>query len=641
MERLWLGAIALGALALRVWNLDQNGWGAEYYSAAVRSMASSAHNFWYCAFDPAGFISVDKPPVALWVQVASVKLFGYSPLALLVPQALEGVGCVLVTYFVVRPRFGALAALLAALFLAVTPVLAAVNRTNNIDSALTLVLLLAAWALLGAMETGKRSGLCLATALVGLAFNTKMLAGFIVLPAFYAAYLVGAPLALRRRVADLALASVVLAAVSLSWIAFFDLTPPQDRPYAGSSGTKNSMLALAVGHNAASRFSLPERPAGKTPAAERNVTAAADDDDEPNEYVMQRLFVRAPTGLLRLAHGQLAAQADWLLPFAFAALVLGFAQRPWLAPLSPQRQSLFFWALWAATYVVVYSFAGGIIHFYYLATLAPAFAVLAGIGAAEAWRRFAEHERLACLLPALLALTALWQLFIEASALGWSFAALATRGTWQPALHAGVVAAVAIAVAGLVLAKRSPRAAGFASLGVAALLALPLAWCLSSVLVPGHGVLPSADLQRLDAKVMDSGDPRVRGTFGRSLDTAPLVDFLRARRSGERFLLATTTTRIAAPIIVATGEPVMAMGGFHGLDIAMTPEELARRVEGRDVRFAMLNDAAAPSRRLGSEAALAPLDAWVRAHGKRIPAARWRSPGMPRGIALYDLRAAD
>ena len=118
-EQLSIFAILAAALLLRTWGLQQNGWGAEYYSAAVRSMASNWHNFLYASFDPSGFISVDKPPLALWLQVASAKLFGFRPLALLLPQALAGVAAVAVLYRLVRRTFGAAPALVAAFLLAI------------------------------------------------------------------------------------------------------------------------------------------------------------------------------------------------------------------------------------------------------------------------------------------------------------------------------------------------------------------------------------------------------------------------------------------------------------------------------------------------------------------------------------------
>src|ERR1700752_4086411 len=181
-------AVLFAAAALRLWRLGQNGFANEYYSAGVRSMSQSWHNFLYNAFDPAGFISVDKPPVALWIQVASVKLFGFHALSVLIPQALEGVAAVALLYHLVQRRFGAAAGLLAALFLALTPVSVAIDRSSNTESCLILVLLLAAWALLRAAEDGSRRWLVLAVALVGFAFNVKMLAAWVVLPAFTLAY---------------------------------------------------------------------------------------------------------------------------------------------------------------------------------------------------------------------------------------------------------------------------------------------------------------------------------------------------------------------------------------------------------------------------------------------------------------------
>src|SRR5262245_59117998 len=190
------------AAALRLWRLDQNGFGNEYYTAGVRSMSQSWHNFLYNAFDPAGFVSIDKPPVALWIQVASVKLFGFHGLSVLVPQALEGVAAVWIVYHLVQRRFGAPAGLLAGLFLAVTPVSVAVDRSSNTESCLILVLLLAGWALIRAAEDGSRRFLLLSMVLVGIGFNVKMLAAFVVLPAFALVYLLGTPLAWRRRLVD-------------------------------------------------------------------------------------------------------------------------------------------------------------------------------------------------------------------------------------------------------------------------------------------------------------------------------------------------------------------------------------------------------------------------------------------------------
>jgi 4-amino-4-deoxy-L-arabinose transferase-like glycosyltransferase len=230
LVRLALPAIFRLAAALRLGRLDQNGFGNEYYTAGVRSMSAGWHNFLYHAFDPAGFVSVDKPPVAMWIQVAAVKLFGFQGLSVLVPQVLEGLAAVWLVYHLVQRRFGPPAGLLAALFLAVTPVSVAVDRSSNTDSCLLLLLLLAAWALTRAAEAGSRRLLLLAMALIGVAFNVKMLAAFVVLPTFVLVYLLGAPVRLRRRLVDLTLGGLVLTLVSLSWVVGYDLTPADKRP---------------------------------------------------------------------------------------------------------------------------------------------------------------------------------------------------------------------------------------------------------------------------------------------------------------------------------------------------------------------------------------------------------------------------
>jgi 4-amino-4-deoxy-L-arabinose transferase-like glycosyltransferase len=174
-------------------------------------------------------------------------------------------------------------------------------------------------------------------------------------------------------------------------------------------------------------------------------------------------------------------------------------------------------------------------------------------------------------------------------------------------------------------------------MGLVALLIIPLAWALSSVLLPGQGILPSADLYRL-ASASRTGDTRLLGRFGRTVDTSKLVGFLKANRTGERYLLTTSTAQLAAPIIITTGEAVMARGGYHGLDPAAPPEKLARMAEAREVRFVMLGDVAVVSRRMGAMTAGKPVADWVRANGKLVDSTLWRQLRRRSGPELYDLR---
>ena len=607
-------------------------------------MSASWHNFLYHAFDPAGFISVDKPPGAMWIQVASVKLFSFHGLSILLPQVLEGLAAVWLVFHLVQRRFGKPAGLLAALFLALTPVSVAVDRSSNTESCLVLVLLLAAWALSRAAEEGHRGYLLLALALVGLAFNVKMLAAFVVLPTFALVYLLGAPRGPRRRLVDATLGAIVLAIVSLSWIGVYDLTPAASRPYAGTTDT-NSELELVIGPYGIGRFVRQTRPSAAdatavAPARAPLARTSGEGETSPGpRRGVTRLFVGAPAGALRLADGQLAGQVAWLLPLALAGLVLGAVREPWRRPLAPSLLALLLWSGWGLTYAIVFSAAGGFFHFYYMAMLAPPLAALSGLGAVSLWRLALAGGPRAILVALTLLVTAAWQLYIEVGA-------LAGYDGWQVRLHGAlVVGALLAALALTVLAfpGAAGRARGLATsacgVGLAALLLAPLAWALSSVLAVGSGALPSADLARL---LIDGR--RASGQARRQIETsdnvARLVAFLNANRGGERYLLSTSTTSLAAPIIIRSGEAVMARGGFHGLDPILTPAKLADMVTARQVRFVMLGDLSAVSRRLGAETAQRPIIEWVRAHGSAVDSGLWRASGggVGNGMALYDLR---
>src|SRR4051812_32502430 len=163
-----LAAIALLAAGLNLWGLQRAGYANAYYAAAVLSMLQNWHNFLFVSFDPGGFVSIDKPPLGFWVQAASAKLLGFSGVAILLPEALAGIGSVLLTYHLVKRAFGSGTGLLAALILALTPVSVSVSRNNTIDSLLVFTLLLATWAAFKAAESGELKWLLITAAVVGL-----------------------------------------------------------------------------------------------------------------------------------------------------------------------------------------------------------------------------------------------------------------------------------------------------------------------------------------------------------------------------------------------------------------------------------------------------------------------------------------
>jgi 4-amino-4-deoxy-L-arabinose transferase-like glycosyltransferase len=567
------------ALGLRLWRLEDNGFGTEYYAAGVRSALQGGAPFFYNAFDPAGFLSLDKPPVAFWIQAGFAWLLGFSGWSIHLPQALAGTASVAILYRLVRQPFGPAAATIAALLLAITPIAVAIDRSNNTDSWLVLFLLAAAWLAL----RGRGLSLVLAMAVLGVAFNVKMLAALVCGPALLIGWWLAGRLGWRHRLGWMTAAAVTLALVSLSWSIAFDLTPKDRRPYAGST-ERNSMLELVVLHNGLERFvrNAAERP-------------------PPLQAQTYPMYDAVPVGPLRLATPRLGTQFAWLLPLALVGLLL-VRRRDKLQP------SLALWGVWLVTYGTVFSAAGGIFHLYYLSALAPPVAALAGIGAVKLWRHGPAW------LGGGLALCAAWQFYLAGASLDWL----------SPWLGVPVVALAA----GLAAVWRGKRLLAVA--GGTLLLVLPAAWALSVLFSPGNLVLPSASLPRwlgLD----DGRGPVLSRHYPALSDDPKLHAFLLAHRGKARFLVAAPTTGLVAPVIVRTGQPAMAVGGFFGNEPILTVEAFADRAKRGEVRYVLL-----PARAPSSD-----FTRWVRANGRLVDEADWRSVSAEgrRPIQLYELRA--
>ena len=236
-----------------LYGLSVNGWANSFYSAAVQAGSQSWKAFFYGSSDAANSITVDKPPASLWIMALSVRVFGLSSWAILVPQALMGVASVGVLYATVRRHFGAGAGLLAGAVLATTPVAVLMFRFNNPDALLVLLLTIAAWAAVRATEKGSTRWLVLVGALIGFGFLTKMLQALLIVPGISLAFLVAAPTSLGRRIRSLLIAGVAMIVSAGWWIAIVELVPAAARPYIGGSQT-NSILELTLGYNGFGRL---------------------------------------------------------------------------------------------------------------------------------------------------------------------------------------------------------------------------------------------------------------------------------------------------------------------------------------------------------------------------------------------------
>jgi 4-amino-4-deoxy-L-arabinose transferase-like glycosyltransferase len=247
-------AIAAVAAALYAWNITQAGL-APFYSVAVKSMSESWKAFFYGALDPNATVTIDKLAGSFLPQALSARIFGFHAWSVALPQVIEGVIAVLVMYRVVRRWAGVVPGLLAAAIFTLTPIAASMFGHSMEDGALTMCLVLAADAYQRAVSEGRFRSLLMAAAWVGLGFQAKMLQAWMVLPALAVGYLVAAPAPVRRRLAHLGAAAVVMLAVSVSWIALYTFTPAADRPYVDGS-TNNSAIAMVFGYNGVERFGV-------------------------------------------------------------------------------------------------------------------------------------------------------------------------------------------------------------------------------------------------------------------------------------------------------------------------------------------------------------------------------------------------
>ena len=669
-ELLGLFCILLLAAGLRFANLKALGYVNHYYTAADISMLKSWHNFFFAVGEPGGAVSVDKPPVGLWIQALSVAVFGVNSLGVLLPEILAGLASVVVVYHLARRSFGVPAGMFAALALAVTPVVLATDRNNTIDSLLILVLLLASWAFIKATETARLRFLLLGAVLVGVGFNIKMLEAFLPVPAFFVLYLLGASEGIGRKLGKLVLASVLLVAISLSWVTIVDLTPASQRPYVGSSGD-NSEMSLILGYNGLDRLNgmmggagqarpggqsfnssgqsrpggMPAGPGGAfTPPfqggpignnARLGQGGPGNADGRPQPGGMaggpaggsNGMFDTGQPGVLRMFIPPLSKNASWLLPFGLAGLALLLFSGRIHFPFGTGLQAAILWGGWLVTAGVFFSIAG-FFHEYYLAVLAPPMALLVGSGAGLLWKRYDGHPVIvSALLVGLAGITLFFQSF--------------TARSYVPLVDWLACAIALLVVAGglliVAILRRSPRLAGVGlSLGMIAMLVAPAFWSGLTALYPNQNQsLPGAYGGSATGPV-DNGGVQVNQA---------LINYLEVRTGENTYLMAVPSSMQGSDYVIATGRPVLYLGGYMGRDNVLTTDQLSEMVQQGQLRYLYIN-----SGRNG----IGNLSVWVGSHCTVVPgfetqtgntgapdgtgtsAGQGNQPGGGMQLALYD-----
>lgn len=613
-ENISIALVVLLSAILNLWNLGIEGTANSYYAAAVKSMTVNLKNFFFVSFDPTGFVTIDKPPLGYWFQAISAKLFGFSGWSILLPQAIAGILSVIVLYRIVKRSFGHIAALIAALCMAVTPVFVAASRNNTVDNMLVLFLLLSCSALTKAAEKGKFKYLVISMVLLGLGFNVKMLQAYMIGPALYITYFLSTSVSFKKRIIHLAAGTVILLAVSLSWALIVDAIPAQYRPYVDSS-TNNTVMELIVGHNGLERISLGGSssnggPGGKTgmqrPQQQNNNSKSSSNSSQNSNRSfpgnaqgdgrqmggngggsqgLQGTFGgQTAAGITRLfSKNILSDQIVWFIPLAvFGFIASAIKEKMKFLLDNDRKQQLVLWFMWFLPSFIYFSYNTGTFHSYYLTMLAAPTAALAGIGLVSMWELYKKGSWASWLLPAALVATGAVHILMLSY-----FISSASIVKVLMVIVAVLCFGASLALAVLNLLKKNDNIKLKNALVAAALIGLLATPFVGSSTVLTHklnGSFPAAGLELL------SGSEQNMGGMGNSSGSADskLIEFLKKNKTAnQKYLLVVSNSNSASDIIINTDESVMSLGGFLGNNKPLTLDQFKALVKKGEIRYVM------------------------------------------------------
>ena len=591
--------------ALELVKLSQNGYANLFYAAAVKSDLLSFKNFFFVSADPGGLDSIDKPPLAIWLQTASAKLFGFSALPLLVPEAICAMLAVALLYFIVAKRLGVLPGLAAAAALAVFPAFVAVSRENAVDPLLILLMTAAVGAGLRASETGRTRWLLTSAVLVGLAFNTKSLAALLCVPGIGLAYLLCARASWPRRIVQLLAGAVVLVAVAASWSVAVDLTPASQRPYVGGA-TTNSELQLEFGYNGFGRaggqvggppcpqvyspplsdvpvfrppgpkVTAPTTAAAPTPTGATGASGASGASSVPGVTVRNSApipFASCTRGPLRVLNQGLGDQAGWTVPLA----VIGLIALAFLAGGLRNRRTALLLAFggWFLCELAFLDYSKGIVHPYYASALGPGVAAMVGAATfaiielvrSRVWWRVGAGLAVAALAAVATVAAELYEIHNHG---------------YPHFMRVPLIVSAVCAVVLLAVTAPFRRLAGWAALVlVAALLATPLVYATSVWDAPVDGTFPTA------GPYNEAGWGGIDMPPDALAENVALAGYIRTHDPTGDLQVLTESSDGASPLILL-GLRAAAMGGYNTTDRALSGPGLAKLVAAHRARYVVV-----------------------------------------------------
>lgn len=576
-DNLALIILLTAASSLYLINLSINGYANNYYAAAVQAASTSWKAFFFGSLDSANFISIDKPPMAIWLMAISVRLFGFSSFAMLLPNAIAGVITLWLVFSLVKKKFGLKSAIISDIIMLLTPVAALMFRFNNPDSILTIFLTASSYTFLKSLDSKKPLlHLALTGIFTGFAFNTKMLQGLILLPIMFLVYLFFAKQKKSKRVLHLFLTFLVTSISCLWWPTIVWLTPASSRPYIGSS-SNNSIWNLIIKYNGLNRLFGESQ---KINPLNNNLKQGIN----PNKNNMvnpEENGFGGQAGVFRMFNSDFGPNIGWLIPLAITCSIIALAK--FKAKKTPTILFLFSWLL---IHIIIFSVTKGTIHPYYTVVMAPAIAALIGIGLPYIWK----------ILPIPVILTA----YTSYTILNYS--------KYYPQLKnivtiSAIISIILFFIHFLKKIKKIKLMAMFSAFFC--FLLAPAIYTFSTVIIPHAGNTPTAG-PNFTARITDN----------ELIKTDPnLISYLLNNRDNTTWIIAVSSANELAPIQISTKLPVMAIGGFSGGDDSITLEKFKKIISNGQLKYFLISD----NRRMGGPGNVNNvITSWVRINGKPV-----------------------
>lgn len=639
--------ILILSFILNMANLKIQGYGNEYYAAGIKSMLTSFKNFFFLSFDPSGFVSLNKPPIGLWIQGIFGKIFGVSGFALILPEALAGTLCVFILYILIKRYFGFITGIMAALILAITPIYVAVSRTNDFQTILILFMLLSIMPAIKAAKTGNIKYLIVSVIIVGIAFNINRLESFIIIPAIYLTYIFSESegekrvieryvcgitfitqerekVSLKAKIKCLILATIVLLVVSLSWSFLVDLVPINARPYVGDSTTNSEIELVLNQHNQVSN------------KINSNINLNYDGDNtlsyntlNENEFIKNynewntiHKDNKTQFGIFRLFQdNNLSDQIAWFLPLAIISLIVSIInKRKIIALKSTKNIIIMFFSIWFVTEFLYFSFVYS--NIYDLATLAVPTAALCGIGIKKMIQSYRKNKSMWLSLS--LGLTIIVQYIIVIyyrENLSYLLIHL-----FYLDLGISIIAVFTLFKIRNKEFTNNNLKNGLIVISIIGCLIIPLIGSSASLVYKTDGIFKGAGLQLFESKTQQNVNNYMKNygvEFGGSEDLSKFINFLNENKGeNQEYLLVTPSASVYAQnIILDTGDKVMALGGRTGNDDILTLFAFKQLVREGKVKYVLVGNETNSFNN-------ASIMNWVKNVGKVIPNSQWQDTNI-------------